>query len=99
MKLIKKSVSESIIWPVCNHECKDNVLSTYSITETAACFCPPSRNMNRYERLIKVISDLWKRNESYLVDCGNCSFKFGYPYIGGNEAFYSILHEQYGYPK
>ena len=99
MKLIKKSVSESIICPVCNHECKDNVLSTYSITETAAYFCPPSRNMNRYERLIKVISDLWKRNESYLVDCGNCSFKFGYPYIGGNEAFYSILHEQYGYPK
>ncbi|MBC7922089.1 MAG: class I SAM-dependent methyltransferase [Ferruginibacter sp.] len=28
----------------------------------------------------------------------DCGFGFGHPYVGGDEEFYSILHEQKGYP-
>jgi SAM-dependent methyltransferase len=30
--------------------------------------------------------------------CKACTFTFGYPFVGGDEEFYSILHEQQGYP-
>ncbi|MEI2709140.1 MAG: class I SAM-dependent methyltransferase [Chitinophagaceae bacterium] len=98
MKLKKTSVPENITCPVCQNECKNSVLSTYTIEETASYFCPPTRNKDRYERLLSIIFKLWKRQQSYLVECDVCTFKFGYPHVGGDEAFYGILHEQYGYP-
>ena len=30
--------------------------------------------------------------------CRECGFGFGFPFVGGDEEFYSILHEQRGYP-
>jgi len=32
------------------------------------------------------------------MHCPECEFAFGYPFVGGDEAFYQILHEQKGYP-
>jgi SAM-dependent methyltransferase len=33
-----------------------------------------------------------------MMHCGACDFLFAFPYVAGDEAFYSILHEQSGYP-
>jgi SAM-dependent methyltransferase len=97
-KLIPYKVEEEIHCPVCTNLCSDNVLSAYTVEETAANFCPPTRNKDRYQRLVLNIQNLWNRNESLLVKCNACGFAFGYPHVGGDELFYSILHEQYGYP-
>lgn len=97
-KLVSYKVTEQICCPVCNNICNDNVLSEYTAEETAAYFCTPSRNKDRYQRLLSSIRLLWKQDTSLLVKCKACSFAFGFPYVGGDEAFYSILHEQYGYP-
>jgi len=74
------------------------VLSSYSIEETAAHFCPPTRDADRYRRLTLSLKSLWKQDECLLVKCSACGFAFGFPHIGGDELFYGILHEQYGYP-
>jgi len=34
-----------------------------------------------------------------VLQCGQCGFAFGYPFAGGDEEFYSILHEQKDYPE
>ena len=34
-----------------------------------------------------------------VLRCRDCGFGYGVPYIGGDEEFYSILHEQQSYPK
>ncbi len=98
-KLVSYSIQEKVYCPVCNANCSNNILSTYKATDTASYFCPPTRNFERYTRLKNAILQLWQADISYLVQCSNCTFAFGFPYIGGNEQFYSILHEQYGYPK
>lgn len=97
-KLSGYSVDDNINCPICSANCNNQVLSSYSITETAAYFCPPQRNRERYERLVQSLRSLWKQETCYLAKCNNCSFAFGYPHVGGDEQFYSILHEQYGYP-
>jgi SAM-dependent methyltransferase len=33
-----------------------------------------------------------------ILRCPECGFTFGYPFVGGDEEFYSILHEQKDYP-
>ena len=98
-KLIPFSLHQKICCPVCGYNCNENVFSRYSSTEVAAHICPPGRNADRNLRILKNIEGLWNGTESYLVKCNNCTFLFGFPYVGGNEEFYSILHEQYGYPK
>jgi SAM-dependent methyltransferase len=33
-----------------------------------------------------------------MIHCATCDFLFAFPYVAGDEEFYSILHEQSGYP-
>lgn len=91
-------IAEAVNCPICNNNCNNNILSSYTAQETAANFCPPTRNKDRYIRFKNVIEQLWQADKSYLAQCKNCTFIFGHPFKGGDEAFYSILHEQYGYP-
>jgi SAM-dependent methyltransferase len=41
---------------------------------------------------------LWQGEECSILRCRECGFAFGHPFVGGDEEFYSILHEQKGYP-
>jgi SAM-dependent methyltransferase len=70
----------------------------YTAEQAAGHFCPPWRNANRYERLQQSITKLWGGNTCVIRQCGACGFAFGDPFVGGDEEFYSILHEQHGYP-
>lgn len=71
----------------------------YTVEEAAAHFCPPSRDADRYNRLLKCIERLWGGAACTVLYCGRCSFGFAHPYVAGDEEFYSILHEQHGYPR
>ena len=70
----------------------------YTVEQAAGHFCPPWRNASRYKRLRQSITKLWGGNTCVIRQCSACGFAFGDPYIGGDEEFYSILHEQRGYP-
>ena len=84
--------------PVCGTVCSDPPLYRYSASEAAALFCPISRNADRHLRMKAAISKLWHSEECIILRCKECGFAFGYPFVGGDEEFYSILHEQKGYP-
>lgn len=89
----------SIVCPVCHAACQAEPLHIYSATKAAAHFCPPSRSLDRHQRLLKTIRRLWGGDQSSVHVCGNCGFGFGWPYVGGDDEYYGILHEQAGYPK
>lgn len=42
---------------------------------------------------------LWQSDQSRVYVCRSCGFGFGWPYVGGDDEYYGILHEQAGYPK
>ena len=84
--------------PVCSTPCAAPPLHHYSATQAATHFCPPTRNLDRFQRLEASIRKLWQGDECVALRCGSCGFGFGYPFVGGDETFYGILHEQKGYP-
>jgi 2-polyprenyl-3-methyl-5-hydroxy-6-metoxy-1,4-benzoquinol methylase len=90
--------THTVSCPVCGTSCTDPPLYTYSVFEAAACFCPESRNPERYQRLVSCINKLWQNQNCIILQCSNCGFGFGHPFVAGDEEFYSILHEQKGYP-
>lgn len=86
--------------PVCKNTLRaDRPLYRYTAAQAATHFCPITRNQDRYERLLNCIIKLWHGNGCVILRCRECGFSFGYPFVGGNEEFFSILHEQKGYPK
>lgn len=89
--------ASKITCPVCKNECEE-ILNTYTIEESANHICPPSRNANRNKRLVAVLGELWPEGHCNIHRCNNCGFGFGVPFVGGNENYYKILHEQMGYP-
>ncbi len=93
-----QSSSTEATCPVCAAHCDGAPLYRYTVSQAAAHFCPPSRDAVRHERLVKSIRRLWEGDECVILRCGNCGFGFGHPFVGGDEEFYRILHEQKGYP-
>jgi SAM-dependent methyltransferase len=92
------ALSSSINCPVCGTHCSNPPLYSYNASDAAAHFCPPTRNLDRYHRLQKVVHKLWQGDECVILQCPQCEFSFGYPFVGGDEEFYQILHEQKDYP-
>lgn len=84
--------------PVCASPCPGPALYRYTVEQAAAHFCPTTRDADRNRRLQNCIRALWQGNDCEVLQCGQCGFAFGYPFVGGDEEFYSILHEQKDYP-
>lgn len=84
--------------PVCGSNCAGPPLYRYTVEQAAAHFCPPTRDMDRNRRLQDCIGALWRGNDCAIHRCDQCGFAFGHPFVGGDEKFYSILHEQKDYP-
>jgi SAM-dependent methyltransferase len=92
------SFAQHVSCPVCQSLCTDPPLSQYSVTEASAHFCPSTRDAERNARLQACIRRLWQGEECSILRCRECGFSFGHPFVGGDEEFYSILHEQKAYP-
>jgi 2-polyprenyl-3-methyl-5-hydroxy-6-metoxy-1,4-benzoquinol methylase len=84
--------------PICSASCDKPPVFTYSVREAATHFCPPWRDESRCKRLEHSIRALWGKESCDIVRCNACGFAFGVPFVGGDENFYGILHECYGYP-
>jgi len=84
--------------PVCAKPCSDPPMYRYTASEAAAHFCPVTRDRDRFLRLQHSIDSLWQGNECRIYRCRDCGFGFGFPFVGGDEEFYGVLHEQKDYP-
>jgi hypothetical protein len=85
--------------PVCETACCGAPSASYSIEQAAAHFCPQTRDPDRYRRLTECIARLWAGKNCVVLNCPECGFGFAHPFVGGDEEFYAILHEQHGYPR
>lgn len=85
--------------PVCHSKNKKKIWGKYTAIQSAAYFCPPSRDEERNNRYINNIKKLWNGEEASVLECVDCDFAFGYPYFGGDEEFYLIDNEQKNYNK
>jgi SAM-dependent methyltransferase len=83
---------------VCGSKCTAPPIFHYSSEQAATHFCPPSRDADRFARLDRCINRLWQGNECSIFSCAACTFAFASPFVGGDEVFYDILHDQQGYP-
>ncbi len=92
-------MSFTITCPVCKSNEEKQTINEYYYAQTSKYFCPVTRNSNRNERYSLAIKRLWKQDTGYFLRCKICSFGFGYPFIGGDDKFYDIVHEQADYPK
>lgn len=92
------SFAAAVNCPACGTICSDPPLYSYTASEAAAHFCPIARSPDRHRRLEASIRKLWHGDECVILRCQECGFAFGYPFVGGDEEFYGILHEQKGYP-
>jgi SAM-dependent methyltransferase len=90
-------MSASSSCPLCASS--NTVILNHVTAETSAAFmCPPSKNADRHRRMTAAIRGLWGGDEATIQRCRECGFGFGHPFVGGDAAFYSIMHEQHGYP-
>jgi SAM-dependent methyltransferase len=84
--------------PVCKTACDSPPMSRYTAQQAANHFCPPTRDADRNARFYKCIVRLWGGERGEVYRCSNCEFGFAWPHVGGDEEFYSIMHEMAGYP-
>ncbi len=84
--------------PVCDAECGGAPLVSYTAERAALHFCPPWRDKDRNARLLRCLRAAWPADKVDILHCDHCGFSFGSPFAGGSGEFYSILHEQMGYP-
>lgn len=83
--------------PVCHSG--DTITHTkLNASQAAAFLCPPSKDADRHRRMTAAIRHLWDGDRATIERCQKCGFGFGHPFVGGDEAFYSIMHEQHSYP-
>jgi SAM-dependent methyltransferase len=94
-----KGLQGEVQCPVCSESVADPPLHVYTAAEAASHFCPPSRSDDRHRCLLATVRRLWGGDSSSVHVCPSCGFGFGWPYVGGDDEYYGILHEQAGYPK
>lgn len=84
--------------PVCGALNEAPPLAVYNSVQAASHFCTADRNPDRNARLRACIERLWGGGPCYFLRCSQCGFGYGFPFVGGDEEFYRILHEEHGYP-
>jgi len=88
---------EQIHCPVCRELITQEPLRQYTVEQAADHFCPTTRNPDRNGRLQSCIRRLFDGEAGEVYRCDACGFGFAWPFVGGDEEYYSILHEQAGY--
>ena len=88
-----------IFCPVCQTPVPFEPVSTYTVGESAAHFCPPARDPERTARMEQAIRAIWQQEECWFVRCSACTHGFCVPFRGGDDAFFSIHNETFDYPK
>jgi SAM-dependent methyltransferase len=87
-----------LLCPVCKAPCSGPPTSRYTAQNAATHFCPSYQDPERHQRLVSCITHLWQGEVCEVYHCPDCGFGFGHPFVGGDEAFYGILHEHHAYP-
>jgi hypothetical protein len=88
----------SLCCPLCESKMQAPPLHSFDDVQAAAHFCPVARDIDRHHRMRASINKIWGTKNAEVYVCPECGFGFGWPYVGGDEEFYSILAEHAGYP-
>ena len=97
MKSYEKS-REKALCPVCCTEVA-HVLWRVSSKQAAQHFVLYEKYPDRFNDLALHIENLWGQSTCEVMQCAQCGFCFSYPYVAGDEQFYSLAYVRSGYPK
>jgi SAM-dependent methyltransferase len=97
MKIYERS-REKALCPVCCTEEAD-LLWRVSSNQAAQHFVLYEKNPERFAELVLHIDKLWGQSTCKVMQCAQCRFCFSYPYVAGDEHFYSLAYVRSGYPK
>jgi len=97
MKSYQRS-QEKALCPVCCTE-KADFLWHVSSKQAAQHFVLSEKNPERFAKLVLHIEKLWGQSTCKVMQCSQCGFCFSYPYVAGDERFYSLAYVRSGYPK
>ncbi len=92
-------MGQNIGCPVCHELVTQSPKRRYTVQEAADHFCPAARNADRNARLQNCIRRIFGGDVGEVYRCDSCGFGFAWPFTGGDEEFYAILHEQAGYTR
>jgi len=67
--------------------------------QAAQHFVLSEKNPERFAKLVFNIDKLWGQSTCKVMQCSQCGFCFSYPYVAGDERFYSLAYVRSGYPK
>jgi len=70
-----------------------------SSKQAAQHFVLKEQYPDTFADLVSHIEDLWGQNTCEVVQCDQCGFCYSYPYVAGDERFYSLAYVRSGYPK
>lgn len=95
MKYLNKEVKGHC--PVCSSE---NGILRYEVNslQSTRHFRPTHPSKEKYEKLKERIELLWGQESCQIVNCENCDFTYAFPYVGGDNSFYTLAYERSGYP-
>ena len=97
MKSYERS-PEKALWPVCCTE-DSHLLWRVSSKQAAQHFVLHEKYPDRFADLALHIESLWGQSTCKVMQCAQCGFCFSYPYVSGDERFYSLAYSRTGYPK
>ncbi|MBY0307977.1 MAG: class I SAM-dependent methyltransferase [Phycisphaerales bacterium] len=85
--------------PVCTAAIDTRPIERHTAQEAADFFVPRTRSEERNRRLVEALQELWPESVCEVYECSGCGFGFGWPFKGGDELFYSIIHQAADYPR
>jgi 2-polyprenyl-3-methyl-5-hydroxy-6-metoxy-1,4-benzoquinol methylase len=89
--------STEAICPIC-HSKKAHLLWSVNSDEAAQHYVLKEADPQRFQELTAHIKKLWQQDTCDIVRCGHCEFCYSYPYIAGDDRFYTLAYDRSGYP-
>jgi 2-polyprenyl-3-methyl-5-hydroxy-6-metoxy-1,4-benzoquinol methylase len=93
-----QQIPKNVKCPVCYTD-NARILWCVSSKQAAQHFVLQEKYPERFLELVSHIESLWGKNTCEVVQCDNCEFCYSNPYVAGDEKFYSLAYDSYGYPK
>ena len=97
MEIFERSPRKALC-PVCRTE-DSQLLWRVSSKQAAQHFVLHKKYPDRFADLALHIENLWGQSTCEVMQCVQCGFCFSYPYVSGDERFYSLAFSRSGYPK
>lgn len=88
---IKEKGKSNYLCPLCGNSESEKIREFNSIDILK--HLKINNSSNKYNLIKEKIERIWMQDKSYFVMCKKCSFHFAYPFVSGDNEFYSMVYD------